>query len=376
MLASRFRYRFADLIRGLVAGVVLLMGPWGAGSVAAKDLTVVSWGGAYTKSQILGVIRPFEQARGKDVEVLDYNGGLEEIRSQVLAYNVKWDVVDLELADALRACREGLLVAIDPGELPPSPDGVPARRDFIPGSLTDCAVGSVVWSTVIGFDPADFQGEPPSSLEDFFDLRAYPGKRGMRKTPKGNLEWALMADGVAPERVYEVLETDKGLDRAFRVLSRLKPYIVWWEGGTEAVRLLQRDRVRMATVYSGRVWEANTNRGASLSVIWDHQIWNMDLWGILKHTQNLELAKAFVRFATNTDSLARQAGHIPYGPVRRSSQPRVPEAMQPYLPTRDVHMEGALQIDAAWWAKHFDRIDTRFEQWLERPVRVPRYLPH
>lgn len=374
MLASPLPSRLTGLVRCLVAGLALV--PLGAGSAAANDLTVVSWGGAYTKSQILGVIRPFEEARGLDVEVLDYHGGLDEIRAQVLAYNVKWDVVDLELADALRACREGLLVEIDVGELAPSPDGVPPRQDFIPGSLTDCAVGSVVWSTVIGFDPGDFEGDPPSRLEDFFDLRAYPGRRGMRKTPKGNLEWALMADGVAPDRVYQVLETEKGLDRAFGVLSRLKPYIVWWEAGTEAVRLLKRDRVRMTTVYSGRVWDANTNRGAGLAMIWDHQIWNMDLWGIPKHTENLALAKDFVRFATRTESLARQAGYIPYGPVRRSSQPRVPQAMQPYLPTRKAHMEGALQIDAAWWAQHFERIDARFEQWLERPVRVPRYLPH
>jgi len=367
--------RFAALIRPLAA-CALAGAAFLPRSGVAEDLTVVSWGGAYTKSQILGVIRPFEEESGLAVNVLDYDGGLAEIRSQVLSYNVKWDVVDLELADAIRGCREGLLVKVDPAELPASPAGVPAREDFIPGSLTECGVGSVVWSTVIGFDPDDYNGEPPTRLEDFFNLRKYPGRRGMRKTPKGNLEWALMADGVPPERVYEVLETDEGLDRAFRVLSRIKPYIVWWQAGTEAVRLLRRDRVRMTTVYSGRVWEANTNRGANLGLIWDHQIWNMDLWAILKHTDNLPAAKRFLRYATSTDSLARQAGYIPYGPVRRSSQPLVLESMQPYLPTTKAHLQGALQIDAAWWAEHFERIDVRFERWLERSVQVPRDFPH
>lgn len=363
--------------RTLLPGALLAAALGVAGGAGAQDLTVVSWGGAYTKSQILGYIRPYEEARGLDIEVVDYDGGLEEIRAQVRSYNVKWDLVDLELADALRGCREGLLVAIDPGELPPSPDGVPAREDFLPGSLTECGVGTVVWSTVIGYDPDDFEGGArPRRLEDFFDLRRFPGRRGMRRTPKGNLEWALIADGVPPDRVYRVLDTAEGLDRAFRVLSRIKPYIVWWRAGTEAVRLLRQDRVRMTTVYSGRIWEANTDRGAELAMVWDHQIWNMDLWGIVKHTENLEAAMDFLRFATATDSLARQASHIPYGPVRRSSQRLVPEAMAPYLPTRPEHMRGALQIDAAWWAEHFERINARFEQWLERPVRVPRNLPH
>jgi putative spermidine/putrescine transport system substrate-binding protein len=372
MLPNPLAARLLSTLAPLLAAAVLATAP-----AAAQDLTVVSWGGAYTKSQILGYIRPFEQERRLDLEVLDYDGGLDEIRSQVLAYNVKWDVVDLELADALRGCREGLLVEIDPDELPGSPQGVPAREDFIPGSLTECAVGSVVWSTVIGYDPDDFaEGRAPERLEAFFDLSNYPGRRGMRKTPKGNLEWALIADGVAPDRVYRVLETDKGLNRAFRVLSRIKPNIVWWRAGTEAVRLLRSDRVRMSTVYSGRVWDANSNRGAGLAMIWDHQIWNMDLWAIVKHTENLALAKEFLAYATSTDSLARQAGYIPYGPVRRSSQARVPEAMRPYMPTRAEHLEGALQIDARWWSQHFDRINARFQQWLERPIQVPRDLPH
>jgi putative spermidine/putrescine transport system substrate-binding protein len=362
------------LHRLLAAGALLLaVGPAPA---AAQDLTVVSWGGAYTRSQMLGYIRPFQEETGTQVEVVDYDGGLAEIRAQVRSYNVKWDVVDLELGDLLRACEAGLLASIDADQLPPSPEGVPAREDFISGALQECGVGSVVWSTVIGYDPADFPEGAPERLEAFFNLQAYPGKRGMRRTPKGNLEWALVADGVDPERVYEVLDTEAGLDRAFDVLSRIKPHIVWWRSGAEAVRLLREDRVRMSTVYSGRLWEANTNRGADLAMIWDHQVWNMDLWAILRHTPNLETAREFVRYATTTESLARQARHIPYGPVRRSSQPLVPDAMKPYLPTRGERLGNAIPLNASWWAEHFERINARFQRWAQRPVQVPRNLPH
>jgi putative spermidine/putrescine transport system substrate-binding protein len=352
-----------------------LAGLWLAGPAPAQELTVVSWGGAYTRSQMLGFIRPFQEDTGRAVNVVSYQGGLAEIREQVRSYNVKWDVVDMELADVIRGCREGLLTPIDPEDLAPGLEGTPPGRDFMAGSLTECGVGSVVWSTVIGYDRADFADEPPQKLEAFFDVSAHPGKRGMRRTPKGNLEWALIADGVAPEAVYRVLDTEAGLERAFRVLTRIKPQIVWWESGSEAIELLRSDRVRMTTVYSGNIWQTNQETDADLAVLWDHQIRNLDLWAIPRHTQNLEQARAFVRYATTPRSLARQARHIPYGPVRHSARPLVPEAMARSLPTREDRMAGSIPLDGEWWADNFERINARFQRWADRPVQVPRDLP-
>ncbi|MFA9461024.1 extracellular solute-binding protein [Thiohalorhabdus methylotrophus] len=343
---------------------------------ASEELTVVSWGGAYTRSQILGFIRPYEKETGVAVEVLDYDGGLAEIRAQVRSYNVKWDVVDLELADAIRGCRQGLLVRVDPDTLPPSPEGMPPGADFLEGALRECGVGSVLWSTAFAFDGGDFPRRKPQSVEDFFNVTDFPGRRGMRRTPKGNLEWALIADGVPPDRVYDVLGTSAGLDRAFGVLSAIKPYVVWWSTGMEAVRHLENDEVALTTVYNGQIYDANVNRGKDFKLFWDHQILNMDLWGVVKHTPNREKALGFVRYATSTRSLARQVQYIPHGPARRSSRELVPEAMKRYLPTLSHRLEGALRLDAQWWAEHYERINARFQRWLDRPIQVPRALPH
>ena len=59
-------------------------------------------------------------------------------------------------------------------------------------------------------------------MADFFDLGKFPGKRGMRKGAKANLEMALMADGVPAAEVYTVLGTDEGVDRAFAKLDTSK----------------------------------------------------------------------------------------------------------------------------------------------------------
>ena len=183
------------------------------GSVSAADsITVVSWGGAYTNSQVKAYHEPFTKGTGITINSADYSGGLAEVKAQVEAGNVTWDLVDVELSDAVRGCDEGLLETIDHSMLPAAPDGTSADKDFIDGALTECAVASIVWSTIYAYDGSKFTGDAPSTMEDFFNLAKFPGKRGMRKGPKANLEMALMADGVAPEDVYEVLGTPEGVE--------------------------------------------------------------------------------------------------------------------------------------------------------------------
>ena len=78
----------------------------------------------------------------------------------------------------------------------------------------------------------------------------------MRRVPDVNLEFALLADGVPSEQVYEVLSTQEGLDRAFRKLDTIKDQVVWWEAGAQAPQLLADGEVAMSTAYNGRIFNA------------------------------------------------------------------------------------------------------------------------
>lgn len=340
---------------------------------AQQSLNVVSWDGAYVKSQILGFIRPYEDETGHRVNVIQYTGGIDEIRQQVRSWNVRWDVVDLELFDAIRACNEGLLEPVPVDLLPPAPDGTPASQDFFDLSHARCGVGNVVGSTVVSYRKGQFK-TAPTQIEDFFDTKRFPGRRGLRKSPIGNLEWALIADGVEPNNVYEVLSTDAGLDRAFGILDQLKPYVDWWETGQQAVHFLESGRVSMSSAYSGRIAAAE-ERGQPLVILWDHQLWYYDVWGVLKNGRNVDMAHKFVRYATSTKSLAAQAQYIPYGPMRRSSMPLLKDELRERLPTSKAHLASSLELNANWWSKNMDVIAPRFERWLTRPVMVPKNLP-
>lgn len=184
---------------------------------AHSELTIVNFGGAQARSHMMALVLPYEQREGIQVDMAEYNGGIDDLRSQVEAAKVRWDAVDMELSDLIRACDEGLLEKINASMLAPGADGTPAADDSVDGAITECGVGSVIWATVFAFKRGTFKdaGSVPSRIADFFDTKTFPGRRGLRRDPRGTLEWALMGDGVAADQVYATLSTPEGVDRAF-----------------------------------------------------------------------------------------------------------------------------------------------------------------
>lgn len=337
---------------------------------AADTITVVSWGGAYTTSQVEAYHKPWMAKTGNSIISEDYNGGLSEVKAQVDAGNVKWDLVDVELSDAVRGCDEGLLEELDLSMLPAGADGTPAADDFIDGALQDCAVASIVWSTIYAYDKSVVKGQP-TTIADFFDLEKFPGKRGLRKSPKANLEMALAADGVASEDIYEVLSTPEGVDRAFAKLDTIKDASIFWEAGAQPPQLLADGEVVMTTAYNGRIFNAMAAEGKPFEVVWDAQVFDMDLWVMPKGAPNKEAALDFLAFSTATEQLAAQASWISYGPARKSSAPLVghydgkPELlMGPHMPTAPENFGTAIANDFEFWADNQDELNERFNAWL------------
>ena len=168
------RRTFAGRVAALAALAVGAGSAWGCVTEAGPSLTVVSWGGSYARACVLGYHERFTAETGIEIRLESYNGGLALVRAQVETGNVHWDLIDVEIADAVSGCDEGILEPIDPAMLPPGPDGTPATDDFFPGALTECGVGTSFFATVYAYHPARFPDGPPTTIEDFFDPRALP----------------------------------------------------------------------------------------------------------------------------------------------------------------------------------------------------------
>ena len=339
---------------------------------AAESITVTSFGGAFSQSQIEAYQKPFSAKTGVKVNAEVYNGGLAEVRAQVQAGNVTWDVVDLEKQDVVGACDEGLLEPIDWSTLPPAPDGTPAEKDFIPGALHECGVATIVWTTIVAYDDAKFPGEKPTKLADFFDIKKFPGMRAISKRPVVALEFALMADGVPPGEVYKTLSTDAGMDRAFKKLDTIKENLIFWEAGAQPPQMLADGEVVMTTAYNGRIFNAQVKENKPFVIIWDHHVYNWDMYTIPKGTKNKKTAMEFLKFATDTQRLADQASWISYGPVRKSSVPLISTyhgtdiKMAPHMPTAPENFKNALETDVEWWADNQDEINKRYNAWMAK----------
>ena len=343
-----------------------------AGGCAADSVTVVSWGGAYTEACRRALFEPFTAETGIEVRVDSFNGGLAQIRAQVETGNVHWDLVDLEFADVVRACDEGLAELIGVDQLPPAPDGTPAREDYYEGTYSDCGGGGVYYSGVVAYNREGFPGAKPSKLEDFFDLERFPGRRGMRRSPVVTLEMALMADGVPPEQVFGVLDTEEGVDRAFRKLDEIKDEVVWWEAGAQPPQMLADREVALSTAYNGRIFNAQVVEGQPFEIIWDGQVLDFGQLVMVAGTPNYEAARRFLLFASRVESMAAIGRYISYSPTRRSGLDLIGThlatgvEMRPHLPGAPENLVRALRNDPLWWADHHEEMTERFSAWLAR----------
>ena len=352
---------------GLLAGAACAADPPGG------SLTAVSWGGSYARAINKAYYEPFEAATGVVIGRDDLvDGGLAPIRTQVDIGKVHWDVLSLESSQAIRACDEGLLEVIPRNILLPGADGSPASEDFRPGTLTECGVGHVVYSTIYAYHPDRFPDEKPGTIADFFDLERFPGRRGMRRSPIGNLEFALLADGVRPEEVYTLLDTAEGIRRVFRKLDTLRDHVVWWEAGAQPPQMLADAEVVMTTAYNGRIFNAQVLENQPFVIVWDGQLLDTSQIVVVAGAPNRANAFDYVRFATAAQSMARLTGHIAYAPARRSALPLVTThvatgvPMASHLPTSPENLRRALQTDVTWWGEHLDEMNERFSAWLAR----------
>ena len=343
-----------------------------AAVAADRPLTVVSWGGSYARACVKGYHERFTAETGIKINLEDYNGGLAQIRAQVDVGNVFWDVVDLEIPDLVRGCDEGLLEPVAVGSLAPGADGTPAAEDFVQGTVTDCGPATIFYSTVYAYNKENIKGDQPATIADFFDLEKFPGRRGMRRSPLVNLEFALMADGVSVDSVYAILDTPAGVDRAFRKLDTIKEHIVWWEAGAQPPQMLADGEVTMSTAYNGRIFNAQVLEDQPFVVVWDGQVLDTGGLGIVAGTPNLEAARKFVKFATSAQAIAGVGRYISYSPTRRSAMPLISThaekgvEMNPHMPTSPQNVKRALHNDWEWWSDHLDEMNERFSAWLAR----------
>ena len=326
----------------------------------AQTVTVSSWGGLYGESQRKAYFEPFTAATGIQVLEDDWGGDLDKVRAMVATGRYQAHVLDAESGDVVQGCAEEILEPIDYEKLGLSP------QDMLPGAAHLCGVGIVAWSMVLVFDRARLATDSPESWTDFFDLTRFPGGRGLRRGPLGNLEIALMADGVVPEDVYPLLRTEEGTDRAFARLETIAPHATWWEAGRQPARLLDDGEASMTTAWHGRMRQAIDEMRRPFEIVWRGQILDYGYWVIPRGHPRTDLAHRFIAFSARPAHQAQQARHIPYGPLRNAAFEHLQADIARRLPTAPENLDRWLMLDAGFWLEHREALTDSFDALLSR----------
>jgi putative spermidine/putrescine transport system substrate-binding protein len=322
----------------------------------ASDLVIVTREESFQRALQVAYVQPFTAVTNLSIEQQTWEGGLDALRAQAKVANNDWGLVLVDPDELATGCTEGLFEKLDWSM-------IGGKDHYSQAAVSDCGVGAIITNTVLAWDRDKFPVTP--TWADFWDVAKYPGKRGLRKGAHGNLEIALMADGVAPGDVYKTLATSDGVDRAFRKLDQLKPYIVWWTKETEPAEILSSGGVLMTSGASGPIATLGQQDHRNFGLQFTGSLYEMQSWAIMKGSPALKTAQQFLYFV-GLPAVEWRLLHTngETGLSKGATDGLSPE-LQAISPSNPANLTGALRTDPGFWRDNGAKLRQRFDAWLE-----------
>ena len=276
--------------RSLLATAVAL--PLLAAGAAAQDVEITYAGSGGGLAQVMDMLfdKPFAEATGIRIKALATTDRVSALQAMMKAGNPIWDVAELTPVEYATASIEGWLEPIDWSVVDPD-NLLPDEAKLVNGGI------AATYSTVIAQRTDKLpEGKKITSWADFWDVATFPGPRALQDSVMENLEFALLADGVAKEELYTVLATDEGVDRAFTKLDEIKPHIAaWWSAGAQPVQMLSDGEVAFTTAWNGRITQLK-QEGVPVETVWNGGAIKPSYVGIMKGTKHKKEAEQYINF--------------------------------------------------------------------------------
>lgn len=344
----------------LAFATAMAVGHAQAQASAAETVTIVTQGGQPGEVQRRLVFEPFTSETGIKVRVDTFNQELARLRTQVETRNLVWDAVSLNPINEVAGCEEGLLEKIDWSKYaqPEAFEGV--------GGFGECGAPYLASPGALVIDSDKLKGDAaPKTWADFWNVGKFPGKRTLMYQPDQTLEIALMADGVPPSDVINVLTGPGGVDRAFQKLSELKPHVKWWKTGDESMQLLLTGEVSMGYGWLGNAANASNNR--KLQIVWEAGYTNALIFlGIMKGSPRKEEAIRLISYQLSSPVQARHMEALGNPPANADAYSLLSADRRSKLPdpkSRNGMMQAGRQY-INFWLDNGDAIRQRFATFI------------
>lgn len=323
------------------------------GKGGGKTVIVRDSGGSYGEALQKAIYTPFTQETGIGVKVLNLDDA--PLLAQIKQGRPQCDLINNAMMSHYKYVAQDALETLDRDRI----KSVTSAK--IPeNQITDHAIGNSFYGQCIAYRTDAFGGRKPESWADFWDTKAFQGARSM-VNPDGDLpelEFALLADGVPMDKLYPL-----DVDRAFKVLTRLRPQIKkFWDSGPLPGVLLSRQEVTMSTIWDGRV-AVLQKQGIPVERQLNGMRRQFQGYAIAKGAANVDGAYRLMDFSLRAEIQANLAKAFPSNPSSPLAYDMLTEDERNALAGAPQYYDKGFDADVDWWLKNEPAVTKRWLVW-------------
>ena len=250
----------------------------GGPSAGPGKVIVADTGGTHAAADWAAYFAPFQAKTGIQVQlIVGPDDPLAAVQAQVASGNIQWDLVICRYDNTLQ----------DPSAWEPTDTSIVHSNDLIyPDQIGKLyVVNEITGFPVLAYSTTAFPTQGPASWADYFDVKKFPGPRGMMNIGLTSAlrvpVTALLADGVAPANLFPL-----DLNRAYAKLDKLKPDIrVFWTTFAQSQDILRQGEVVMTPMADGRALQLLYG-GSKVGVSWNGFVQGSGTWCVPKGAPN------------------------------------------------------------------------------------------
>jgi putative spermidine/putrescine transport system substrate-binding protein len=335
------RRSFAKVTALILAGAPVALRSSGA-AAGSKELVLVNWGGDAIKAYDAAYGQPFAKETGIAVKE-DGSGPTEGgITAQFKSGKPTWDLVDADPFSAISLGKQGMIETID--------YNVVDKNKMRPGFGWDYAASTYFYSYVIAYDSKKYGDQAPTGMADFFDVKKFPGKRSMYKWGSAMWEAALLADGIAPDKLYPL-----DLKRAHEKIKGFKENVVsFWGGGAESQSVLLGGDASMALIWSTRGSLIEQDSGGQIKFIWDQGLLSPGALAVIKNNPGgRDNAMKFIASAQDPRRQLVIFNMLGQGPANPAADALIPADKKRINCVDPVNAAKQIALNMDWYSEHY-----------------------
>ncbi len=314
----------------------------GAARAQSREIRMIESGGASGDSIQVGYIDPLKAKTGINV-VRESPSSLGKLRALVESGQTSTTLFELGSSVMVQAKKLGLIEKIDWDAVKPAA--------MFPEAKNEYGFGYQYFSTIMAWKAGQ---KEPKSWAEFFDTKAFPGKRCLPDYPHYCLGFAAQAAGVPIDKLFPL-----DVDLAFKKLNEIKKDVsVWWKAGAQPPQLLKDNEVQYVICWSGRVvgdpaFGMNFAGGKA----------DLSYFGIVKNSKPEDKAAAYklMHEMSLPENQAKAAGVISYTGPSPELDALLPKDKLWQFPTSKQNKAVQYFEDAEWWAANGEAVNKKWE---------------